>query len=133
MIIGIGVDIIEIERVKQAIQNNKNFLSKLFTEREIDYFISRNMNSEVIAGNFAAKEAVSKALGTGIRGFSFKDIEILRNELGKPEVILHNGANLIGNKLVGNNNSLRVHLSISHNNSSAIAYSVLEGEYYGNM
>lgn len=133
MIIGIGVDIIEIERVRQAIQNNKNFLSKLFTEREIDYFISRNMNSEVIAGNFAAKEAVSKALGTGMRGFSFKDIEILRNELGKPEVILHNGANLIGNKLVENNNSLRVHLSISHNNSSAIAYSVLEGEYYGNM
>lgn len=133
MIIGIGVDIIEIERVRQAIQNNKNFLSKLFTERELDYFISRSMNSEVIAGNFAAKEAVSKALGTGIRGFSFKDIEILRNELGKPEVILHNGANLIGNKLVGNNNSLRVHLSISHNNSSAIAYSVLEGEYYGNM
>lgn len=133
MIIGIGVDIIEIERVRQAIQNNKNFLSKLFTEKEIDYFISRNMNSEVIAGNFAAKEAVSKALGTGIRGFSFKDIEILRNELGKPEVILHSGANLIGNKLVGNNNSLRVHLSISHNNSSAIAYSVLEGEYYGNM
>ena len=133
MIIGIGVDIIEIERVRQAIQNNKNFLSKLFTEKEIDYFISRNMNSEVIAGNFAAKEAVSKALGTGMRGFSFKDIEILRNELGKPEVILHNGANLIGNKLVENNNSLRVHLSISHNNSSAIAYSVLEGEYYGNI
>ncbi|MGJ0700821.1 holo-ACP synthase [Clostridium perfringens] len=133
MIIGIGVDIIEIERVRQAIQNNKKFLSKLFTEREIDYFISRNMNSEVIAGNFAAKEAVSKALGTGIRGFSFKDIEILRNELGKPEVILHNGANLIGNKLVGNTNSLRIHLSISHNNSNAIAYSVLEGEYYGNM
>ena len=133
MIIGIGVDIIEIERVRQAIQNNKNFLSKLFTEKEIDYFISRNMNSEVIAGNFAAKEAVSKALGTGIRGFSFKDIEILRNELGKPEVILHSGANLIGNKLIGNNNSLRIHLSISHNNSSAIAYSVLEGEYYGNM
>ena len=133
MIIGIGVDIIEIGRVRQAIRNNKNFLSKLFTEREIDCFISRNMNSEVIAGNFAAKEAVSKALGTGMRGFSFKDIEILRNELGKPEVILHNGANLIGNKLVENNNSLRVHLSISHNNSSAIAYSVLEGEYYGNI
>lgn len=133
MIIGIGADIIEIERVRQAIQNNKKFISKLFTEKEIDYFISRNMNSEVIAGNFAAKEAVSKALGTGIRGFSFKDIEILRNELGKPEVILHNGAKSIGNKLVGNNNSLRVHLSISHNNSNAIAYSVLEGEYYGNM
>lgn len=133
MIIGIGVDIIEIERVKQAIQNNKNFISKLFTEKEIAYFINRNMNSEVIAGNFAAKEAISKALGTGIRGFSFKDIEILRNELGKPEVILHNGAKLIGNKLIENNNSLKIHLSISHNNSNAIAYSVLEGECYGNM
>lgn len=133
MIIGIGVDIIEIERVRQAIQNNKNFLRKLFTEKEIDYFISRKMNSEVIAGNFAAKEAVSKALGTGIRGFSFKDIEILRNELGKPDVILHSGAKLIGNKLVGNNNLLKIHLSISHNNSNAIAYSVLEGEYYGDM
>ncbi|WP_300257660.1 holo-ACP synthase [Clostridium sp.] len=133
MIIGIGVDIIEIERVKQAIQNNKNFISKLFTKKEIDYFINRNMNSEVIAGNFAAKEAISKALGTGIRGFSFKDIEILRNELGKPDVILHNGAKLIGNKLIGNNNSLKIHLSISHNNSNAIAYSILEGECYGNM
>lgn len=133
MIIGIGVDIIEIERVEQAIQKNKNFINKLFTEEEINYFNNRNMNSEVIAGNFAAKEAVSKALGTGIRGFSFKDIEVLRNKLGKPEVTLHNGAKLIGSKLVRNNSSLRIHLSISHNNSSAIAYAVLECEGYGNM
>lgn len=133
MIIGIGIDIIEIERVEQAIQKNKNFINKLFTEKEISYFNSRNMNSEVIAGNFAAKEAISKALGTGLRGFSFKDIEVLRNELGQPKVTLHNGAELIGNKLIGNNNSLMIHLSISHNNSSAIAYAVLEGEGYGNM
>ena len=132
MIIGIGVDIIEIERVRQAIQNNKNFLSKLFTEKEIDYFISRNMNSEVIAGNFAAKEAVSKALGTGIRGFSFRDIEIVRNDLGKPEVILYNRAKLISENLA-KNNSIRINLSISHNNSNAIAYSVLEGDLFGNM
>lgn len=133
MIIGIGVDIIEIERVEQAIQKNKSFINKLFTEKEITYFNNRNMNGEVIAGNFAAKEAISKALGTGIRGFSFKDIEVLRNELGKPEVTLHNGAKLIGSKLIGNNNSLRIHLSISHNNSSAIAYAVLECESYENM
>lgn len=133
MIIGIGIDIIEIERVTQAIQKNKNFINKLFTEKEIAYFNDRNMNSEVIAGNFAAKEAVSKALGTGIRGFSFKDIEVLRNQLGKPEVTLYNGAKVIGNELVGDNKSLKIHLSISHNNSSAIAYAVLEGEYYGNL
>lgn len=133
MIIGIGIDIIEIERVEQAIRKNKNFINKLFTKKEISYFNSRNMNSEVIAGNFAAKEAISKALGTGIRGFSFKDIEVLRNDLGQPKVTLYNGAELIGNKLIGNNNSLMIHLSISHNNSSAIAYAVLEGEGYGNM
>lgn len=133
MIIGIGIDIIEIERVEQAIQKNRSFINKLFTEKEITYFNNRSMNSEVIAGNFAAKEAVSKALGTGIRGFSFKDIEVLRNQLGKPEVTLYNGAKTIGNELVGDNKSLKIHLSISHNNSSAIAYAVLEGEYYGNL
>ncbi|HHD2752597.1 TPA: holo-ACP synthase [Clostridium perfringens] len=133
MIIGIGIDIIEIERVEQAIQKNRSFINKLFTEKEITYFNNRSMNSEVIAGNFAAKEAVSKALGTGIRGFSFKDIEVLRNQLGKPEVTLYNGAKAIGNELVGDNKSLKIHLSISHNNSSAIAYAVLEGEYYGNL
>lgn len=132
MILGIGVDIIEIERVKQAIQNNKGFLKKIFTEKEIEYFNKRKMNSEVIAGNFAAKEAVSKALGTGIRGFSFRDIEIVRNDLGKPEVILYNRAKLISENLA-KNNSIRINLSISHNNSNAIAYSVLEGDLFGNM
>lgn len=133
MIVGIGVDIIEIERVRQAIKNNKNFLNKLFTKREIDYFITRDMNSEVIAGNFAAKEAISKALGTGMRGFSFKDIEILRDRLGKPKTTLHSGAKSIGSSLVKDNSSLKIHLSISHNKSSAIAYSVLEEECYGDM
>ncbi|MGG5460339.1 holo-ACP synthase [Clostridium sp. B9] len=125
MIVGIGVDIIEIERIGKAIQNTKSFINKIFTENERAYFSSRSMNSEVIAGNFAAKEAISKALGTGIRGFSFKDIEVLRDSKGKPIVTLHNGAKLIGNELAGNN-TLRIHLSISHNNSSAVAYAMLE-------
>ena len=120
MIIGIGVDIIEIERVRQAIQNNKNFLSKLFTEKEIDYFISRKMNSEVIAGNFAAKEAVSKALGTGFRGFSLLDIEILRDQLGKPIVYLSDDMK----KIINANH--RINVSISHNRTAAIAFVVLE-------
>lgn len=133
MIVGIGVDIIEIERVEKAIKNTKSFLDKIFTEKEKEYFYSRGMNSEVIAGNFASKEAISKALGTGIRGFSFMDIEILRDELGKPMVFLHNDAKVIGNKLVGDNSLLNIHLSISHNKSNAIAYAMLEGESYGNL
>ena len=89
MIIGIGTDIIEIERIEIAVKRTKGFINKLFTENEINIFESRGFKSEVIAGNFAAKEAVSKALGTGFRGFGVKDIEILRDELGKPVVNLN--------------------------------------------
>ena len=84
MILGIGVDIIEIDRIEKAIKKQNKFLEKIFTNKEIEYFHNRKMNIEVIAGNFAAKDAISKALGTGFRGISFLDIEVLRDELGKP-------------------------------------------------
>ena len=74
MILGIGVDIIEIDRIEKAIKKQNKFLEKIFTNKEIEYFQNRKMNIEVIAGNFAAKEAISKALGTGFRGISFLDI-----------------------------------------------------------
>ena len=121
MIIGIGTDIIEIERIEKAIKINKSFLNKLFTEDENILFKSKAMRTEVIAGNFAAKEAISKALGTGVRGFSFKDIEILRDELGKPVAKLNeNVEKKIESKLY------KLNISISHNNTSAIAFAVLE-------
>lgn len=121
MIIGIGTDIIEIERIEKAIKTNKSFLNKLFTEDENILFKSKAMRTEVIAGNFAAKEAISKALGTGVRGFSFKDIEILRDELGKPVAKLNeNVEKKIESKLY------KLNISISHNNTSAIAFAVLE-------
>ena len=90
MILGIGVDIIEIDRIEKAIKKQNKFLEKIFTNKEIEYFQNRKMNIEVIAGNFAAKEAISKALGTGFRGISFLDIEVLRDELGKPLVNIEN-------------------------------------------
>ena len=62
---------------------NEKFLNKLFTEKELEYIKERNFSYETIAGSFAAKEAISKALGTGFRGFSFKDLEILRDKLEK--------------------------------------------------
>lgn len=120
MILGIGTDIIEISRIEEAIKNNKSFLNKLFTEKEIEMFERRKMRSEVIAGNFSAKEAISKTLGTGVRGFSFKEIEILRNELGKPIVYLSKNIE----KIIGK--GYRINLSISHNNTSAIAFAILE-------
>ena len=90
MILGIGVDIIEIDRIEKAIKKQNKFLEKIFTNKEIEYFQNRKMNIEVIAGNFAAKEAISKALGTGFRGISFLDIEVLRDEIGKPLVNIEN-------------------------------------------
>ena len=89
MIYGIGTDITEIKRIERATIRNKNFINKLFTKNEVEAWEKKNFNIEFIAGRFAAKEAISKALGTGIRGFNFKDIEIINNKLGKPEVILN--------------------------------------------
>lgn len=121
MIIGIGTDIIEIERIEIAVKRTKGFINKLFTENEINIFESRGFKSEVIAGNFAAKEAVSKALGTGFRGFGVKDIEILRDELGKPVVNLNSNVYEILKR-----KDVNIHISISHNRTSAIAYAVME-------
>ncbi|KEI74523.1 holo-ACP synthase [Clostridium botulinum] len=123
MIYGIGTDITEIRRVEKAITRNKNFINKLFTKNEMDLWEKKNFKVEFIAGRFAAKEAISKALGTGIRDFNFKDIEIINNELGKPQVILKPKAEDIIRKI---SQSYKIHLSISHEKEYAIAYALLE-------
>ena len=74
-ILDIGVDIVEIDRIKDAINKNERFLHRLFTDNEIKYFESKGFKTETIAGNFAAKEAISKSIGMGIRDFTFKDID----------------------------------------------------------
>lgn len=121
MIIGIGTDIIEIDRVKKAVDRNPRFLEKMFTKKEIEFFKSRKLKAETIAGSFAVKEAVSKALGTGIRGFAFSDIEVLRNDLGKPLVFL---SEKIQSYL--NIKEVKIHATISHNLDTAIAFVVIE-------
>lgn len=121
MIIGIGVDIIEINRIEKAVKRTSSFIEKSFTQNEIEYFNSKGFKSNVIAGNFAAKEAISKALGTGFRKFGLKDIEVLRDELGKPIVFLSDKIyELIDIR------KFNMHISISHSNENAIAYAVME-------
>lgn len=122
MIVGIGSDIIEISRIDKA-KNQKGFIDKLFTECEKSYIEERMYSTETIAGIFAAKEAISKALGTGIRGFSFKDIEIIKDKNGKPIVKLYNNADKIARELC---EEYLVHITISHSNENAIAFSILE-------
>lgn len=128
MIIGIGTDIVEIDRINKAIERTPNFINKLFTKKEIEYFISRKMRPEFIAGKFAAKESVAKALGTGFRKFGFRDIEIDKDELGKPLVLLSGEAKEIANKF----GDYKLHLSISHGRENAIAYAILEVDNNGN-
>ena len=121
MIIGIGTDIIEIDRIENAVKRTNGFINKLFTKKEIEIFESKGFKSEVIAGNFAAKEAISKAIGTGFRGFGVKDIEVLRDELGKPIVNLSNKVYTVMKR-----KNINIHLSISHSRNNAIAYAVME-------
>lgn len=122
LILGIGTDIVEINRIKEAVEKNNLFIEKLFCKEEIEYLKSRNLRPEYIAGRFAAKESVAKALGTGFRGFSHKDIVIDRTAMGKPIVVLKGKAKTIAQK----NGNYKFHLSISHEREYAIAYVVME-------
>ena len=117
MIKGVGTDIIEIERIKNA---GENFNKRIFTERELQKFHGFRYNS--LAGIFAAKEAIAKALGTGFSGFAPKDIEIAQDRLGRPICLLSGGAKERLEFLEATN----VHISISHNNDTAVAFAVVE-------
>lgn len=121
MITGIGNDIIEIKRIEKAILQ-KRFLEKYFTRDENIFFGSRKLNIPSIAGNFAAKEAVSKALGTGFSNFRLIDIEILRNTKGMPYVILYHNAKTLAYE----KNINKIHISISHSIEYATAYALAE-------
>lgn len=108
---GIGIDIIEIERVKSAVKAHKEkFLQKIFTERELEYCKNRRaIRFPELAARFAAKEAYSKAIGTGLRGIRWKDIEVINEKSGKPRLY-------IKKKLRKN-----VQVSLSHSNDYATA------------
>ena len=115
-ILGIGSDIIEVPRIERAVKKSDAFLSRVYTQTEIAYAMSDIHIYEHLAGRFAAKEAVAKAFG---RSFSWKDVEIVNDENGKPIALLHN----MPKKLIGNG---KIHITISHTNNCAIAMAVLE-------
>lgn len=86
-IYGIGNDIIEISRIKLALNRNLKLLDKMFSDDELTVLSNKGFKPESIAGNFSAKEAVVKSIGTGLRGFSLKEVQILRDELDKPILV----------------------------------------------
>ena len=78
-----GIDLIKISRIQKSLENPR-FLTRVFSVEEIALLRERGMRAETAAANFAAKEAFSKALGTGIRGFSLNEVAVLRDPIGKP-------------------------------------------------
>jgi len=118
-IIGLGNDIIEIERIRQSYERHGyRFLTKLFTEKEQDYCLKHKDPIPHMAGRFAAKEAVSKALGCGIgKKLSFHDIEIFHDDQKKPKVRLSDEVMILFNHP-------KIEISLSHSNSHAIAYCI---------
>ena len=106
--INCGTDIVEIDRIKKAALDTKGFLEKVFTDCEIEYFQKNGERYEILAGLYAAKEAFSKYLKTGIRGFSLRDVSIDHEPLGAPFI-----------RFLGERQA--VSLSISHNKTTAVA------------
>ncbi len=120
MIAGIGIDLIEIDRVVKACES-AHFQERVFTENERKLMAT---DMKKAASNFAVKEAVAKALGCGFRGFGPIDIEVLRSELGAPYAELHEGAKEKAQELGIN----RWHVSISHTDTQVTAIAVAEKE-----
>ncbi len=121
MIRGIGIDAIEIDRVRSTRERwGDRFLRKIFTAEELRYCLDRRNPDQHLAARFAAKEAVSKALSTGWSGiFRWQDVEVVNDALGKPDV------RFLG-QLGTNLRQRRVHLSLSHADTIVVAVAVIE-------
>tara|TARA_B100001175_G_C19429164_1_gene600251 strand:- start:576 stop:959 length:384 start_codon:yes stop_codon:yes gene_type:complete len=123
-IISIGVDIIENSRIKKSIKNKK-FISRIFSKKEISQ--SKYINDKVnfFSKRFAAKESLSKAIGTGFRkGLNFKDISIVNNKYGKPDYELSNKVKkLIYSKF--KEKKIKISLSLADEKKYSIAFSVI--------
>ena len=124
MVLGIGTDIIEISRVKRAIAS-EHFRARVYTAAERAYCEARSAGEAAsFAARFAGKEAVLKAFGTGLRGGSMQDVEILDDALGCPQVTLHG----YYRSLAAKKGITRILLSLSHAREYATAQCVMEGE-----
>ena len=121
MIVGIGNDIIEIERIEKAI-SKEGFKNKVYTQRELENIEKRGDRVETYAGIFSAKEAISKAIGTGVREFSLTDLEILNDDLGKPYVAVSEKLDKI---IKDKKEDYQIEISISHSKKYATAMAII--------
>ena len=124
MILGTGIDIIEVARIRASYERfGERFLNRILRPAEIAYSLSHRAPAPFLAARFAAKEAISKAFGTGIGAqLGWQDMEVGRKESGEPFVILHEA----GKKLLEERGGRIVHLSLSHTEQHATAMAILE-------
>jgi holo-[acyl-carrier protein] synthase len=125
MIVGMGTDLAEIERVQRSIERfGERFLNRIYSAGEIAYCMRKKNSAESFAARFAAKEAGAKALGTGIsHGVSWPEFEVTRAPSGKPSLVLHGRAAELAKRL----GVTRVSLSLTHTRGLAMAVVVMEG------
>ncbi|HZD95494.1 MAG TPA: holo-ACP synthase [Candidatus Sulfotelmatobacter sp.] len=126
MIVGTGVDIAEVPRIKASIDRfGERFLKRVFTPDEVRYCMAKRNAAERLAARFAAKEAGMKAIGTGLGfGVTWQDVEVVRLPGQRPNLKFSGKAAAFAARL----GCKRVHLSLSHTREQAIAYVILEGE-----
>jgi holo-[acyl-carrier protein] synthase len=124
LILGIGIDIVEVERIRQACERfGERFLQRILRPDEIEYCRSHRVVAPHVAARFAAKEAISKAFGTGLgRELGWLDIEVRREASGQPYVAMHDA----GAKLLSDRGGRKIHLSLSHTELEAIAIALIE-------
>ncbi|WP_174615746.1 holo-ACP synthase [Virgibacillus ihumii] len=118
MIKGIGIDIIEMDRIQKALVKNSRFADRILTEKEKTHYFEKlaspHRKTEFLAGRFAAKEAFAKACGRGIGELSFQDMEVITNAAGAPSM------------QVSGYDEYTIHLSITHSRDYAVAQVVIE-------
>lgn len=124
MILGTGIDIIEVARIEASHEKfGERFVQRILCPAEIAYCLAHKRPAPFLAARFAAKEAISKAFGTGIGAqLGWQDMEVGRKESGEPFVILHEN----GKKLLAERGARIVHLSLSHTDQHASAVAILE-------
>ncbi|UTC87398.1 holo-ACP synthase [Treponema denticola] len=123
MILGLGIDIVEVSRLEKWL-NDKKLLERFFNKEELEYVLSkRDGAAPSLAVRFAAKEAFGKALGTGLAGIELKDIAVVNDKIGRPFLKLF-GTALQALKEKG---GASIHLSLTHEKTTAAAVVIIEG------
>ena len=125
MILGTGIDLIEVARIASSFEKfGERFVNRVLLPDEIAYCLAHKNPAPFLAARFAAKEAISKAFGTGIGArLGWHDLEIRRRESGEPFVVLHGK----GAELLAARGGKKVHLSLTHTEIYAAATAILEG------